>query len=71
MRLSELKELPLFKILYIIKESIIGFERLIDRMGSFDATPKMIVFSQNHKCKVWFNECLVSNALQKTSLSEK
>ena len=56
LRLNELTELPLFKIIYILKESIIGFERLFDKFGPFPITPRMIVLNSQNKCKVWLNE---------------
>jgi len=55
-RSEQLKELPLFKIIYILKESIIGFERLFDKFGPFPVTSRMIAFDQQNKCKVWINE---------------
>ncbi len=65
-RLLELKDLPLFKILYLLKESIIGFERLYSKLGAFKISPKMIVLSLNNKCKVWCCENLASNSYQRT-----
>jgi hypothetical protein len=55
MRLGELKDLPLFKILYILKESIIGYERLFDKFGSFPITSHMIALDHQNRCKVWLN----------------
>ena len=55
LRLYNIKDLPLFKILYLMKESIIGFERLFDKVGPFVITDKMIAVTQTHKCKVWIN----------------
>ena len=61
LRLNELTELPLFKLLYLLKESIIGFERLYDKFGAFPITPRMIALNQQNKCKVWLNESFESN----------
>jgi hypothetical protein len=69
LRLAELKDLPLFKILYLLKEAIIGFERLLDRVGPFEVTAKMVALSQSHKCKVWLNDNFASNHYQKRFMS--
>jgi len=53
--LIELRDLPLFKTLYLLKEALIGFERLFDRFGSFMVTPKMVGINRQHQCKVWLN----------------
>lgn len=54
-RLVQLQDLPLFKIMYLLKEAIIGFERLFHKFGSFLITPDMIAINNQHKCKVWLN----------------
>jgi hypothetical protein len=53
--LSDLRELPLFKILFLLKEAIIGFERLFDRFGSFQVSPRMVALSRQGKCRIWLN----------------
>jgi hypothetical protein len=59
--LHMLPQLQLFQLLYLLKESLIGFERLFDRFGGFDITDKMILINKNNKCKVWINEALMFN----------
>jgi hypothetical protein len=54
-RLADLKDLPLIKVLYLLKEVLIGYERLFDRFGSFLVNPCMIAINQFGKCKVWVN----------------
>lgn len=54
-RLDELKDLPLFKILYLLKEAIIGFERICDKVGPFRLTARMVALNHQGKCKVWLN----------------
>jgi hypothetical protein len=51
--LQHLKDLPLFKLLYLFKEAIIGFERLYAKFGPFRATPKMVALNPRGKCKIW------------------
>lgn len=62
LRLSQLTDLPLFKTLYLLKESIIGFERLFAKFGAFPVTPRMVGLNQQNKCKVWLNESLANNS---------
>lgn len=47
-----------------MKESIIGFERIYAKLGTFKITPKMIALNQNNKCKVWCSENLASNSYE-------
>ncbi|CAM6004449.1 unnamed protein product [Sphagnum balticum] len=35
LRLMDLGEMPMFKMLYLLKESLIGYERLFARIGAF------------------------------------
>ncbi len=48
-------------ILYLLKESLIGYERLFDRFGPFDVTSKMVLINKNSKCRVWINENITLN----------
>lgn len=59
--LEELMEIPLFKAMYLIKEAMIGFERIFSRFGVFRVTGRMIGLDQWHKCRVWLSEDLGSN----------
>lgn len=61
LRLTDLNDLPLFKILYLLKEALIGFERLFHLHGAFMPTARMVVLTAANKCKVWINENLASN----------
>lgn len=61
LRLAELKEIPLFKILYLLKEAVIGCERLLDRFGGFAVSARMVAVSAGGRCKVWLNEDFASN----------
>lgn len=54
-RLVQLQDLPLFKLMYMLKEAIIGYERLYHKFGSFLITPDMIAINNQNKCKVWLN----------------
>lgn len=51
----------LSQVLYLLKESLIGFERLYDRFGPFDVSNKMILVNKNQKCRVWINENITLN----------
>ena len=42
MRLGNLYEIPFNQVLYLLRESTIGFERLFNKLGGFDLTPNMI-----------------------------
>jgi hypothetical protein len=59
--LHSLPKMPLFQVLYLLKESVIGFERLYDRFGTFDISNKMILINKNLKCRVWINENITLN----------
>lgn len=69
MVLSELGELPLFKAIYLLKESLVGFERLFSKYGSFLPTPAMIGINKDHKCKVWVNQDFTKNEVMNLPLS--
>ena len=60
-RLEDFKELPLFKQLYLLKESLVGFERLSQKFGTFLVSPLMIAVDHAGKCRVWVNEDFASN----------
>jgi hypothetical protein len=53
--LQTLPSLTLAQGLYLMKEALIGFERLFDRFGSFDPSSKMVLINKNGKCRVWIN----------------
>ncbi len=64
--------MPLYQILYIVKEALVGFDRLYDRFGSFDISNKMVLINKNGKCRVWINENITLNfPSRRTKLSEK
>jgi hypothetical protein len=60
--MEQLADLPLFRALYLLKESLIACERLFQRFGAFRITTRMVGVNQAHKCRVWINENLASNA---------
>jgi hypothetical protein len=59
--LNTLPKLHLHQILYLMKEALVGFERLFDRFGLFDITNRMILINKNSKCRVWMNENITLN----------
>ena len=64
--------MPLYQNLYLLKESLIGFERLFDRFGSFDVSSKMVLINKNSKCRVWINENITLNfPARKVKLNEQ
>jgi hypothetical protein len=69
--LADLTTIPLFKLLYLLKESVIGFERLYNKFGPFTISNKMIALNQQNKCKIWLNEDFASNQFNSIQVSEK
>lgn len=73
--LALLPRLPLFQLLYLLKEALVGFERLYDRFGGFDISDRMVLLSKSGRCRVWFNEDLSANhpasTIAKTQLDLK
>jgi hypothetical protein len=59
--LNSLPRMPLYQLLYLLKEALVGFERLFDRFGGFDVSNKMVLISKNSKCRVWINENITLN----------
>jgi hypothetical protein len=53
--LAQLADLPLFRALYLLKETLIGCERLFARFGAFRITARMVGVNQAHKCRVWIS----------------
>jgi hypothetical protein len=70
-RLADLKDISLSKMIYLLKESIIGFERLFHSYGPFMISSKMVALNMANKCKVWLNENFTSNACSPYRLDEK
>lgn len=60
-KIGELSDVPLFKVLYLMKESIIGLERLFYKFGPFLVTASMIALNSQSKCKIWLSENFASN----------
>jgi len=56
MKLSDFTGIPLFQILYLMKESLIGYERLFSLFGAFKVTKEMIFLNKSNKCKVWVSK---------------
>jgi len=70
--LNTLPKMPLYQNLYLLKESLIGFEMLFDRFGSFDVSNKMVLINKNSKCRVWINENITLNfPSRKAKLTEQ
>ena len=57
-------------MLYLLKESLIGYERLYTRYGAFEINDKMIGVNKYHKCKIWLNSELVKNYYKSLEISE-
>lgn len=53
--ISNLTQIPLFKVIYLLKESLVGLERLVNKFGFFKVTSDMIVINKDFKCNVWIN----------------
>jgi hypothetical protein len=53
--LHSLPRMPLFQVFYLMKEALVGFERLFDRFGTFDVSGKMVLINKNMRCRVWIN----------------
>lgn len=60
-RLADLKNISLFKMIYLLKEAIIGYERLFHNYGPFIVSAKMIMMNMANKCKVWLSDNFASN----------
>jgi hypothetical protein len=52
--------------LYLLKEAIIGFERLYNRFGPFKVTEGMIAINEKGFCRVWINENFSLNTIKET-----
>jgi len=52
----------------MMKESLIGFERLYDRFGPFDVSTRMVFINKKGKYRVWINEDVAKNNPSKRSL---
>ena len=66
--LAEINDVPLFKMMYLIKETLIGLERLFSKFGAFLFTEAMVFVDQSGKCKVWINERVEANNYEPTEL---
>ena len=51
--------------LYIIKECLIGFERLFNRFGGFQIFETMVSINEKGYCRVWVNENFSENSYLK------
>lgn len=60
-RLADLQNISLFKMLYLLKEALIGFERLFHMHGPFVLTSRMVALNKANKCKVWLADDFASN----------
>ena len=71
LRLGDLTTIPLFKVIYLLKEAVIGFERLYNKFGPFAISNKMVALNQQNKCKIWLNENFASNQYNPLQVTEK
>ena len=62
--------MALSQAVYLIKECLIGFERLFNRFGGFDISETMISINEKGQCKVWLNENFALNAYIKRDYRE-
>lgn len=53
--------MPLLQLAYVLRESMIGFERLYDRLGGFDISARMIKINKSGRCKIWCHENITIN----------
>ena len=71
MDLTNLHQLPLFRAALLLKEAMVGFERLHSRYGAFAVTAKMIVINKDFKCKVWISENMALNQPKCLTINEE
>ena len=55
-KLTHLYDLNQGQVVYFLKESMIGFERLFNKFGSFKVNSSMIYLNEKGMCKVWIHE---------------
>ena len=55
-RLSQTPQLSYPESLYVLNESLRGYEHLYHKAGSFKVNPDMIGFTPEGEARVWFNE---------------
>ena len=70
-KFNDLKKLPIFQAIYVLKESMIGFERLCHRFGFFNISPDMIMFNQSQNCKVWISKEWYSDQIEPSSIKSE
>ena len=69
MKLDKLYELPFNQTAYLLKEAIIGLERLFNKFGGFEVLPSMIVINEKGQCKVWYNDNSHSNMIRPAEIT--
>jgi hypothetical protein len=57
--------MSLGQCLYLLKEALIGFERLYNRFGGFEVFNSMIAINEKGFCRVWLSENIASNSFPK------
>ena len=55
LKLTQIYDMPIGQMLYMLKETMLGFERLYNRFGSFEILNSMIAINEKGFCRVWFN----------------
>jgi hypothetical protein len=56
LKLNKIHDMNINQSLYMLKEAILGFERLCSRFGPFKVTSNMIGVNERGLCKVWLND---------------
>jgi hypothetical protein len=70
--LYTLQRVGFYQILYLLKESLVGFSHLYDRFGPFEVSQKMVLINKSCKCRVWLNENVTVNFPgRKANIAEK
>ena len=57
--------------LFMMKECMVGFERLFNRFGGFCITAKMVSVNEKGLCRVWLNENFSVNSFCKNEVKER
>lgn len=57
--------MSLGQCIYMLKESLIGFERLYNRFGGIEVLNSMIAINEKGFCRVWLNDNFSLNSFPK------
>lgn len=53
--LTDLEQIQMNRALYLLKETLVGAERISDQYGHFMVKESMIAINEKNKCRVWLN----------------